>query len=215
MIRVLIADDHPVVRTGYRRLLDQAGDIRVVGEAGDGASAWAAWQEVEPDVLVADVAMPGGGGLELLRRVRRRRDDARVLMFSMHDAAPIVHQAFEAGASGYLTKSSPPETLVDAVRQLAGGGLYLAPELPGHWLRRDAVDERERLASLSPREFEIFRLLASGQSAQQCARELNLSAKTVANHQSTIKDKLGVTTSAALAHLALRHGVIVADAGFR
>jgi DNA-binding NarL/FixJ family response regulator len=214
VIRVLIADDHPVVRTGYRRLLDQSGDIRVVGEAGDGATAWAAWQDLEPDVLVADVSMPGGG-LELLRRVRQRRDDARVLVFSMHDAAPIVHQAFEAGASGYLTKSSPPESLVDAVRLLADGGRYLSPDLPEHWLQRDDTDERARLRSLSPREFEIFRLLAQGHSAQQCARELHLSAKTIANHQSTIKDKLGVATSAALAHLALRHGVIVSATGYR
>ncbi len=215
MIRVLIADDHPVVRAGYQRLLDQAGDIRVVGEAGDGASALAQWQALQPDVLVTDVSMPGGG-LELLRRVRQRRTDARVLVFSMHDSAPMVRQALDAGASGYLTKASAPEHLIEAVRTLAEGGRYLAPELSAPWqLPEDPLDEEARLHSLSPREFEIFRLLAAGHSAAQCARELHLSAKTVANHQTAIKEKLGVRTTAALAHLALRHGVVTPTAGNR
>jgi DNA-binding NarL/FixJ family response regulator len=212
MIRVVIADDHPVVRAGYQRLLDQAGDIRVVAEGADAGSGYAAWVTHAPDVLVADVSMPGGG-LELTRRVVQREAAARVLVFSMHDSEAMVRRAFDAGASGYLTKASAPENLVDAVRALAGGGCYLAPELPPAWLRRDPAGERERLAALSAREFEVFRLLAQGYSAGECANELHLSAKTVANHQSTIKEKLGVATSAALAHLALRQGVIVAASG--
>ena len=207
MIRVLIADDHPVVRTGYQRLLDQAGDIRVVAEAGDGASAYAAWLEQQPDVLVTDLSMPGGG-LELTRRVLQRSDQARVLIFSMHDSEPLVRRAFEAGARGYLTKASPPECVVDAVHALQGGRRYLSPELPVSWMQRDRDEEGDRLATLSAREFEIFRLLAQGQSPAECALSLKLSAKTVSNHQSAIKDKLGVATSAALAHLAIRHGVI-------
>lgn len=208
MIRVLIADDHAVVRAGYRRLLDQAGDLQVVGEAADGDAAYAAWQALGPDVLVADVSMPGGGGLELLRRVRQRDPRARSLVFSMHDSEVMVRQAFEAGARGYLVKTSPPEELARAVRRVACGARYLAPELPARWLDGDPGEERERIAGLSPREFEIFRLLAQGHSAQHCAERLHLSAKTVANHQSTIKEKLGVATSAAMAHLALRHRLI-------
>lgn len=207
MIRVLIADDHPVVRTGYQRLLDQAGDIRVVAEAGDGSSAYAAWLDHQPDVLVTDLSMPGGG-LELTRRVLQRSDQARVLIFSMHDSEPLVRRAFEAGARGYLTKASPPECVVDAVHALQAGRRYLSPELPVGWMERERDEEGDRLATLSAREFEIFRLLAQGQSPSECASSLNLSAKTVSNHQSAIKDKLGVTTSAALAHLAIRHGVI-------
>lgn len=211
MIRVLLADDHPVVRTGYRRLLEQGGDIRVVGEAGDGDAAYAAFVAHAPDVLVTDLSMPGGGGLELIRRVRQRDDTARILVFSMHDGAALVQRALEAGAGGFLTKASAPECLVEAVHRLCEGRRYLAPELSPLLLARDPSSEGARLASLSEREFEVFRLLAQGHAPGRCAELLKLSAKTVSNHQTTIKDKLGVATSAALAHLALRHGVISAS----
>ena len=208
MIRVLLADDHPVVRSGYLRLLDQAGDIRVVHEAGDADAAYAAFVSEQPDVLVSDLSMPGGGGLELIRRVTAREPQARILVFTMHDGPLLVRRAFEAGARGYLTKASPPEALVDAVRALHAGRRYLDPELPAGLLQRDPLDEAARLAALSGREFEIFRLLAQGHSPRECAEALKLSAKTVSNHQTVIKDKLGITTSAALVHLAMRHGVI-------
>lgn len=207
MIRVLIADDHPVVRAGYQRLLEQAGDIRVVADANDGQEAYAAWLAHAPDVLVTDLSMPAGG-LELIRRVLQRDVQARVLVFSMHDGALLVRRALEAGARGYIPKSSPPECLVEGVRALHAGRRYLAPELPAGLLQREAQDETGRLAALSAREFEVFRRLALGESAAQCAQALNLSAKTVSNHQTAIKEKLGVATSAALAHLAIRHRVI-------
>jgi DNA-binding NarL/FixJ family response regulator len=208
VIRVVLSDDHPVVRAGYQRLLDQAGDIRVVAEAGDADAGYAAFVAHRPDVLVTDLSMPGGGGLTLLRRVLQRDPAARLLVFSMHDGALLVRRAFEAGARGFLTKASAPDSLVDAVRALHAGERYLAPELPAALLRRDPLDEGARLASLSGREFEIFRLLAQGASPLECARSLKLSVKTVSNHQTLIKEKLGVTTSAALAHLAIRHRVI-------
>ena len=212
MLRVLLADDHPVVRAGYQRLLEQGGDIRVVADVGDGAAAYAACIEHEPDVVVADLSMPGGG-MDLIQRLCQRYDDARVLVFSMHDSSLLVRRAFEAGARGYIPKSSPPQRLIDGVRALHAGRRYLAPELPAELLgARAPQDEGERLATLSAREFEVFRLLAQGLSAVDCAQRLNLSAKTVSNHQSAIKDKLGVSTSAALVHLALRHGVIAAAA---
>lgn len=208
MIRVLLADDHPVVRSGYLRLLDQAGDIRVVEEAGDADAAYAAFASERPDVLVTDLSMPRGGGLDLIRRVTAREPQARILVFTMHDGPQLVRRAFEAGARGYLTKASPPERLVDAVRALHADRRYLDPELPSTLLQRDPLDEAARLAELSGREFEIFRLLAQGHSPRECAEALKLSAKTVSNHQTVIKDKLGITTSAALVHLAMRHGVI-------
>lgn len=208
MIRVLIADDHPVVRAGYRRLLEQGGDIRVVAEAGDGASAYAAAIECAPDVIVLDLSMPGGG-MDLIQRLCQRHDEARVLVFSMHETSMLVRRALEAGARGYIPKASPPERLEEGVRALHAGRRYLAPELPAELLRPPSPrDDGSALAALSAREFEVFRLLAQGHSALECAQRLNLSAKTVSNHQSAIKDKLGVATSAALVHLALRHGVI-------
>lgn len=213
MIRVLLADDHPVVRAGYGRLLEQDGDIRVVAEAADAREGAALWARHEPDVTVADLSMPGGGGLELLRRVLARSAAARVLVFSMHDTQAVVQRAFETGACGYLTKASAPECLVDAVRALAAGRCYLAPELPSAWMIRGTAGEAGALAQLSGREFDVFRLLALGRSAGECAAELSLSAKTVANHQSAIKAKLGLSTSAAMAHLALQLGVIAPAAG--
>ena len=208
MIRVLLADDHPVVRTGYRRLLEQTGDISVVAEAGDGNVAYAAFVAHTPDVLVTDLSMPGGGGLELIRRVLLRSADARVLVFSMHDGALLVRRAIDSGARGFLTKASAPDGLVVAIRALHNGQRYLGPDLSPSLLQHGRPHEAEQLAALSGREFEVFRLLAQGHSSAECALALNLSPKTIANHQTLIKEKLGVATSAALAHLAIRHGVI-------
>jgi DNA-binding NarL/FixJ family response regulator len=212
MIRVMLADDHPVVRSGYQRLLEQAGDIRVVCEAADGESAYAAFIGDPPDVMVTDLSMPGGGGMTLIRRVVARSAAARVLVFSMHDGAQLVRRAFEAGARGYLTKASAPDCLTHAVRALHAGERYLSPDLPAALLLRDPEQEAERLASLSAREFETFRLLAQGHSVAECADALKLSAKTISNQQTLIKEKLGVSTSAAMVHLAIRHGVI-SDSG--
>lgn len=208
MIRVLLADDHPVVRSGYLRLLDQAGDIQVVAEAGDADTAYAAFTAQRPDVVVTDLAMPAGGGLALLHRVLQRDAQARLLVFSMHDAPVLVRRALQAGARGFLTKASAPECLVDAVRELHAGRRYLGPELSPGLLERDPHDEADRLAGLSAREFEVFRLLAQGHSAGECAAVLKLSPKTIANVQTAVKEKLGVATSAALVHLAIRHQVI-------
>jgi DNA-binding NarL/FixJ family response regulator len=208
MIRVVLVDDHPVVRTGYRRLLEQAGDIDVVAEAGDGASGFAAFVAQRPDVLVTDLTMGECGGLELIRRVLLRASDARVLVFSMHEGALLVRRALEGGALGFLTKASSPDCLVVAIRTLHAGQRYFTPELSPLPVHRDLQREEEGLAALSAREFEVFRLLAQGHSSAQCAHAMNLSPKTIANHQSLIKEKLGVDTSAALAHLAIRHRVI-------
>ncbi|HSW06979.1 response regulator transcription factor [Aquabacterium sp.] len=208
MIRVMLADDHPVVRSGYLRLLDQAGDMRIVHEAGDADAAYAAFVALTPDVVVTDLSMPGGGGLALMRRILQRDAAARILVFSMHDSPLLVRRALDAGARGFLTKASPPDSLVDAVRALHAGRRYLDAALPPGLLQRDPHDESQRLAGLSGREFEIFRLLAQGHSPGECAQALKLSAKTISNHQTVIKEKLGVATSAALAHLAIRHGVV-------
>ena len=208
MIRVVLADDHPVVRSGYLRLLEEAPDIRVIAEAGTGEAAYAAFVADPPDVLASDLSMPGGGGLELIRRVLLRAPAARILIFSMYDSPPLVRRALEAGARGFLTKAAAAQSLIDAVRALHAGERYLGADLSPSLLQRDPAREAERLSELSLREFEIFRMLAQGHSLAECAQALKLSPKTVSNHQTVIKDKLGVTTSAALAHMAIRHRVI-------
>lgn len=208
-MRLLLVDDHPVVRAGYQRFLEQTDGISVVAQAGDAGAAWDAFVRHEPDFTLTDLSLPGGSGLELLRRIRVRRADARVLVFSMYDSPMLVRRAFDAGASGFLSKQSTPQSLLDAVRVIAAGGRYLSTQLPPALLQRSLDDDR--LDALTPREFEIFRLLARGESPLECARALNLSAKTVSNHQTMIKEKLGVATSAALVHVAIRHGVIETD----
>ena len=209
MIRLLLVDDHPVVRAGYQRLLEQTSEMRVVAQAGGVDAACAAFAALgleHPDVTVTDLSMPGSGGLELIRRLRERQADARVLVFSMHDSEMLVRRAFELGARGFLPKSSEPDRLLDAVRAVHAGQRYLGAGLPAQLLQ--AAGGANALDSLTPREFEVFRLLARGESPADCARALHLSAKTVSNHQTLIKEKLGVATSAALAHLAIRHGVV-------
>lgn len=209
MIRLLLVDDHPVVRAGYQRLLEQAGDMCVVAQAGQADEAITAFAAHDPDVTVTDLAMPGLGGLELIRRLLARSPQARVLVFSMHDSAMLVRRAFDLGARGYLSKSSAPEILLDAVRRVHAGDNYLGPDLPAHLLQPGTPPAQ--LDALTPREFEIFRLLARGESLAECAALLKLSPKTVSNHQTLIKEKLGVATTAALVHLAIRHGVIGPD----
>jgi len=212
-IAVLLADDHPVVRSGYASLLEQSGGLQVVAQAGDCDAAEAAWHAHRPDVTVTDLSMPGGGGLELIRRILAADASARLLVFSMHDGAPLVERALALGARGFLAKSSAPQDLVDAVRALHAGQRYigagLAAPRPGH----DAHAEAGRLASLTPREFEVFRLLAQGHSVADCARLLAVSAKTVSNQQTLVKEKLDVETTAALVHFAIRHGVVDAAGG--
>ncbi|MBV8619897.1 MAG: response regulator transcription factor [Curvibacter sp.] len=208
MIRVLLIDDHPVVRSGYRRLLEQEGDITVVAECGDADSGYQAFVREQPAVCITDLSLPGASGLDGLRRMRARCPEACVLVFSMHDSAHVVRRALDEGARGFVSKNADPESLVAAVRALREGRRYLSPDLSPRLLQaHHQVDER--LASLSPREFSVFRLLAEGRSASECADALNLSPKTVANVQTLVKEKLQVSTSAALVHLALQLGMIV------
>lgn len=213
VIRVLLVDDHPVVRRGYRCLLEEAEGIEVVGEAGETEAAGAAFAALDPDVLATDWSMPGGGGLALIGQVLASRPDGRTLVFSMHDHPMMVRRAFQAGALGFVAKAGPPEALVLAIRAVHVGERYLGPGLApllsnGRDPHAGSTQESRRLAELSARELDVFRLLAQGHTAMQCARVLKLSPKTVSNHQTLIKDKLGVATSAALAHVAMRHRLI-------
>lgn len=210
MIRVLLVDDHPVVRSGYQRLLEHDGGIAVVAEAGDATDGYRAYVEHRPDVTVTDLALPGTGGVELVRRIVARDRQARVLVFSMYDAPLLVRRLLDAGACGYVTKNANPDSLVAAVHAAHAGRRYLSADLPARILDEDVNDEARLIATLNAREFEIFRLLAEGRSAAECAALLNVSTKTVANNQTRIKEKLGVRTLAELVHLAQRNQVPLA-----
>lgn len=190
-LRVAIADDHAVVRTGYRRLLELEPGVKVVAEFADCETAYS-WLSVnEADVLILDLSMPGRGGLETLRRLKARVPALKILVFSMHGAPAIVSQALQAGADGYLTKSSAPEALVAAVQELATGGRPLSQEA-AHALGEAQHDAEAPHQRLSPREFHVFTLLAQGESVDDIAARLSVSAKTVANYQTTIRQKTGL-----------------------
>jgi len=190
-LRVVLADDHAVVRTGYRRLLELEDDMDVVADFADSDAACAWFASHDADVLVLDLSMPGRGGLETLARVKARRPGLRVLVFSMHDSPAMVDQALRAGADGYLTKSSEPDALIDAVRRAARGEQPLSPDVAS--ARAAGVQEAAHL-SLTPREFAIFRLLAAGRTVEEIAARLFLSTKTVANYQTAIRQKTGLAS---------------------
>jgi DNA-binding NarL/FixJ family response regulator len=208
MIRVLLVDDHPVVRAGYSRLLEQAGGIDVVAQAASVQDGYDAFVEHQPNVTISDVSMPGAGGLELLRKIRQRDSAAKVILCSMHDSATLVRSALEGGAVGFVTKNAPPDHLLQAVQSAMSEHRYLSEDLATELLHDTTDLGAERVAQLTLREVEIWRLLALGHTAAECAQLLNLSLKTVANNQTLIREKLGVSTSAGLVHLAQRHHII-------
>ena len=208
MIGVLLVDDHPVVRAGYRALLEQTGDIQVLAEAQDTDAAYEAYQTLKPQLCITDLSLPGAGGLELLRKILSRDPLARVLVFSMYDSVPVIRRVMDSGAYGFVSKNAAPQDLIAAVKWIHSGKRYVSSEVAALLHPLGPNDEATRLATLGAREFEIFRLLAEGKTLNDCATLLHLSPKTVANHQTLIKEKLGVSSSAALVHWALRHGVI-------
>lgn len=207
VIKVLLVDDHAVVREGYRRLLERDRRIQVVGEASDGAQACDLAVSVAPQVVVMDIALPGGSGLEAMRRMLAREPGLRVLIFSMHGEAIFVTRALQAGACGYVTKSSAAEVLVQAVDAIAQGDTYLSADVAAFAPRSAPSPSGSGVESLTTREFEVFRLLAQGASVKEISARLGLSEKTVANHQSVVRDKLGVQNGVQLARLAARLGV--------
>jgi two-component system invasion response regulator UvrY len=211
MIRVLLVDDHALVRTGFRLLLQSQPQVTVIGEAECGESACRLYAQLQPDVVVMDLAMPGMGGLEALRRLRARDPDVRVLALSAHDDTIHGRRALREGALGFLSKRSAPETMLDAVTTIAAGRRYIDPllaqklalaEFPGG--AKSPVD------SLSEREFEVFVRLAGGATVQRIAQDLNLSASTIGTHLYNVKQKLGVVNQSELTLIAIRHGLIEA-----
>ena len=207
-IRVILVDDHNVVRSGLRRLLELGGDVEVVAEANSGEQACDIYGQFQPDVLVMDLSMPGIGGLEALRRILSVVPKARIVIFTMHENSTFATQALSAGARCYVAKSGLADDLLLAVREAAAGKTYISPNIAQKIVLQFISGEHDPMQRLSPREFEVFRLLAEGLSIDDIAGTLNISQKTTANYQTILKQKLGISNAVELVRLAIRHGVI-------
>lgn len=206
-LRVALVDDHAVVRTGYRRLIELEPDLEVVAEYADADTAYAQLTRdatCPVDLLILDLSMPGRSGLDLLRRLTLRWPAIRVLVFTMHDSPAMVGQCLRAGAAGFVTKSSPPDLLVDAVRRAARGETPLSPDVVDAARDADALPPH---LDLTTREFDVLQQLLAGRSVEEIAQSLYLSAKTVANYQTLIRQKLGVGNAVELMRYARAHGL--------
>ena len=208
-IRVLIVDDHPVVRSGLKSLLDAEGDIEAVGEAGTMQEAVFRTRSLKPDVILMDVVMPGGSGIEATPAVLQEAPDAKVLILSMQDDPSYVRESFAVGASGYVLKEAADEEVVAAVREVAGGGHYVHPSLGAKMVSADA-EERRRVDAdpLTDREREVLRLLALGHTNQEIAQTLFLSVRTVETHRAHIMQKLRLQTRAELVRYAMEQEML-------
>jgi DNA-binding NarL/FixJ family response regulator len=207
-LRIILVDDHAVVRTGYKLLLENESDIEVVAELESGEQANQQARELNPDVIVMDLSMPGMGGLEAIRRIKAKNPEIKILVFTMHDNVSFVEHAMEAGASGYITKNNAPNILIHAVHQIAEGKTYIEPALESEMNVQHELGKGSALSNLSHREFQIFCLFAEGLNANDIANDLSLSVKTVANYQTQIKEKLGVSSTTELVKLAISNGII-------
>lgn len=207
-IRLLLVDDHAVVREGYRRLLESQSDLTIVGEAATAREAFEQHRLLAPDVLVLDLGLPDMGGVELIRRLVQRDAGVRILVFTMHREPIFATQSLRAGALGYVTKSNPPEVMLDAVYQVAARRQTISPDIAPELALALVNQSTEALAELSPREFEILRLLLDGSSSEEIGSRLSITAKTVQNCHYQIKAKLGVRSDIELTRVALKLGLI-------
>jgi two-component system, NarL family, invasion response regulator UvrY len=205
-IGVLLVDDHAVVREGYRRLLERDVRLNVIGEAASAAETLRLDAQLRPDVIVLDIALPGVSGIEILRRILSRRADACVLMFSMYQDGIYATRALQAGAQGYVSKASAPDLLIEAVGRVAAGERYVSPDVEAAMSKQSS--RTSQLAdTLSTRELEVLRLLTQGYGMDEIGERLGLSPKTAANHQSSIKQKLGASSAMQLILIAQQYGL--------
>jgi DNA-binding NarL/FixJ family response regulator len=207
MIRILLVDDHAVVRNGYRRLLDAEADMTVVGEAARADEANEVMLHTQPDVALVDLSLRGSSGFEAIRGMLARRPGLKILVLSMHEEAGHITQALRCGALGYLSKHCEPLDVIDGIRKIAMGKRVFSPEIAQILACESAAGEGA-LQQLTPREFEVLRMLVRGDSSQAIAGAMQLSPKTILNYLSLIRQKLGVDNDFKLLHLAARHGLV-------
>ena len=213
-ISVVLADDHQLMREGLRRLLDATPGMHVAGEAGSGHEALELLRRVAVDVAVLDLSMPGMTGMELIRRVKTEFPQVAVLVLTMHAEEQYAMRAFRCGASGYLTKDSAGDELVQAIRKVAGGGGYVTTALAERLaMGLSALREAPRHASLTDREFEVFRRIVAGQRLTEIADELHLSIKTVSTHKARVLEKMDLDSTAALIRYGLENRLFEDAAG--
>ena len=214
MISVVLVDDHAVVRSGIRLLLDGQDDIEVVGEAGNAKDALFRARALKPDVILLDVVMPGESGIEVLPKLVKESPETKILVLSMQDDPSYVREAFAAGASGYVLKEAADEEVVSAVREIAGGGRYVHPALGAKMVAADAEERAAAEADpLSEREREVLRLLALGHTNQEISEQLYISVRTAESHRAHIMQKLRLSTRAELVRYALSQGLLADDSG--
>jgi two-component system response regulator NreC len=214
VISVVVVDDHAVVRSGIKLLLERQEDIEVVGEAGNAKDAVFRARALKPDVILLDVVMPGESGIEVLPQLQKESADTKVLVLSMQDDPSYVREAFAAGASGYVLKEAADEEVVSAVREVAGGGRYVHPALGARLVAAEAAERAAAEADpLSDREREILRLLALGHTNQEIAQQLYISVRTAESHRAHIMQKLRLTTRAELVRYALSRGLLTEEPG--
>lgn len=208
MIRIVIADDHAIVREGLKRIVSSLAGLDMVGEAADGTETLQRVRELDFEVLLLDLSMPGRSGMELIKLVHAEKPRLRILVLSMHQELQYAVRAIKSGASGYLTKESAPALLEQAIRKIAAGGAWISAEV-AEQLALGAMPGSQALPheSLSDREFEVFRLLVAGVSVTDIATQLSLSVKTVSTHKANLMHKLGLGNASELVRYALKHGL--------
>jgi two-component system, NarL family, invasion response regulator UvrY len=204
--KIMLVDDHAVVREGYRSLLQKQPGLEVIAEAAGGAEAYRLFKQAMPGLVIMDLTMPGLGGIEAIKRIKQWDPSARILVFTMHQNAVYAVQAIRAGARGYVTKSSPPEALVAAVFDVLRGRIAFSADIGRELAQSHVAGQPSAVDALTPREFEILRMLLAEKTAEEIAETLHVSPKTVAN--TLIKSKLGVTSDIELVRLALRQGLL-------
>ncbi len=210
-LKILLVDDHAVVRSGLRRLLEINNSMDVVAEADSGEAAYQLYGEVNPDIVIMDISMPGMGGIESAKRILQRYSHAKIIIFSMHEAVSFASQALKTGVKGFVTKNGMAEDLLHAVLDVSKGKTFLSAGIAQKIALQTLIGDDDPMHQLSTREFEVFRLLAEGKRVEEVADMLKISQKTVANYYTIIKQKLGVSSPVEMVRLAMKHGLIVGN----